>query len=409
MKRILVALSLCLVAGLPACTERQLPGAIGTNQQSAQTASLKIVFLFQDPQSTSETPGAFLSTLHTLRFEIRQNNSSLKSDELSLSDSDKQAAELSRKLEKIPVGQIELKLSFLDKEGKELQPTLVQTLKTLSNAESSLKIALYGTAPQVLETVDPSPVVALSSLWKEQLSLQTELQGLYQQQSTLLLQARTLLKSQAPEDRIQLEQVRNELNTLTQQIEPKETRISAIESELKGLEAQSTAKDMVQLLLLLQQATTLRKDIDILLQRRATLFSQSKVYLGQGNSAQELLSQAQTELQTVNDSLNVKQRELETVVANLEKLQVQVVASSASSLSKEQLQSELELLAPAIQQLETHEQELKQQIAGLIEKTDLRNTQRREGYEAELKELQARLADLRSQRDALQKRLDALK
>jgi len=386
-----------------------LPGAIGTNQQSAQTASLKIVFLFQDPQSTSETPGAFLSTLHTLRFEIRQNNSSLKSDELSLSDSDKQAAELSRKLEKIPVGQIELKLSFLDKEGKELQPTLVQTLKTLSNAESSLKIALYGTAPQVLETVDPSPVVALSSLWKEQLSLQTELQGLYQQQSTLLLQARTLLKSQAPEDRIQLEQVRNELNTLTQQIEPKETRISAIESELKGLEAQSTAKDMVQLLLLLQQATTLRKDIDILLQRRATLFSQSKVYLGQGNSAQELLSQAQTELQTVNDSLNVKQRELETVVANLEKLQVQVVASSASSLSKEQLQSELELLAPAIQQLETHEQELKQQIAGLIEKTDLRNTQRREGYEAELKELQARLADLRSQRDALQKRLDALK
>ncbi|MBT9544356.1 MAG: hypothetical protein IV090_03125 [Candidatus Sericytochromatia bacterium] len=403
-----LALMPALMSTLSSCTERLLPGSVGTNQQSAQTASLKLTLLFQDPQQPTNAPGEFLNKLKTLKLEIRENNSNLKSDEISLDDSAKAAAELSRTTQKIPVGQVEVKISFLDKDGKELQ-SLSQSLKTVANGESTLKLAVYGSSAQVLGSTSPSQVLTLSSRWQEQLSLQKDLQGLYQQNSTLLVQARTLLRSQAPEDRIQLEQVRSELNSLAQQIEPKEARLTAIESELKSLESQSTATDMVKLLLLLQQAETQRKDVDVLLQRRSMVFSQSKVLLSQGGAAaQEQLSQSQSELQTINDSLNTKQAELEKTIAELEKLQVQVVAANTTELNAEQLKAQLALLTPSIEQLSTHETELKQQIAGLIEKTDALSVRRREGFEAELQGLQRRLADLKAQRDALQKRLDAV-
>lgn len=403
-----LALVPTLMSALSSCTERLLPGSVGTNQQSAQTASLKLTLVFQDPQQPTNAPGEFLNKLKTLKLEIRENNSNLKSDEISLDDSAKAAAELSRTTQKIPVGQVEIKISFLDKDGKELQ-SLSQSLKTLANGESTLKLAVYGSSAQILGSTSPNPVQALSSRWQEQLSLQKDLQGLYQQNSTLLVQARTLLRSQAPEDRIQLEQVRSELNSLAQQIEPKEARLKAIETELKSLESQSTATDMVKLLLLLQQAETQRKDVDVLLQRRSMVFSQSKVLLSQGGAAaQEQLSQSQSELQTINDSLNAKQAELEKTIAELEKLQVQVVASNSAELNAEQLKAQLALLTPSIEQLSTHEMELKQQIAGLIEKTDALSVRRREGFEAELQGLQRRLSDLKAQRDALQKRLDAV-
>jgi hypothetical protein len=403
-----LALVPTLMSTLSSCTERLLPGAVGSNQQSAQTASLKLTLVFQDPQQPTNAPSEFLNKLKTLKLEIRENNSNLKSDEISLDDSAKAAAELSRTTQKIPVGQVEIKLSFLDKDGKELQ-SLSQSLKTLANGESTLKLAVYGSSAQILGSTSPNPVQALSSRWQEQLSLQKDLQGLYQQNSRLLVQARTLLRSQAPEDRIQLEQVRSELNSLAQQIEPKETRLKAIEAELKSLESQSTATDMVKLLLLLQQAESQRKDVDQLLQRRSLVFSQSKVLLNQGGAAaQEQLSQSQSELQTINDSLNAKQAELEKTIAELEKLQVQVVASNSAELNAEQLKAQLALLTPSIEQLTSHETELKQQIAGLIEKTDALSVRRREGFEAELQGLQRRLVDLKAQRDALQKRLDAV-
>ncbi|MGE3725193.1 MAG: hypothetical protein AB7I41_06555 [Candidatus Sericytochromatia bacterium] len=414
MKRIALSLVLTLtlmpplLSTLSSCTDRLLPGSVGTNQQSAQSASLKLTLVFQDPQQPTNAPGEFLNKLKTLKLEIRENNSNLKSDEIVLDDPAKAAAELSRSIQKIPVGQVEIKISFLDKDGKELQ-SLSQSLKTLANGESTLKLAVYGSSAQVLGSTSPNPVQALSSRWQEQLSLQKDLQSLYQQNSTLLVQARTLLRSQAPEDRIQLEQVRSEQNSLAQQIEPKEARLKAIESELKSLESQSTATDMVKLLLLLQQAESQRKDVDELLQRRSLVFSQSKVLLNQGGAAaQEQLSQSQSELQTINDSLNAKQAELEKTIAELEKLQVQVVAANTTELNAEQLKAQLAQLTPSIEQLSTHETELKQQIAGLIEKTDALSIRRREGFEAELQGLQRRLADLKAQRDALQKRLDAV-
>jgi len=413
MKRMALSLVLTLalmpplLSTLSSCTDRLLPGSVGTNQQSAQSASLKLTLVFQDPQQPTNAPGEFLNKLTTLKLEIRENNSNLKSDEIVLDDPAKAAAELSRSIQKIPVGQVEIKISFLDKDGKELQ-SLNQSLKTLANGESTLKLAVYGSSAQILSSTSPNPVQTLSSRWQEQLSLQKDLQGLYQQNNTLLVQARTLLRSQAPEDRIQLEQVRSEQNSLAQQIEPKEARLKAIESELKSLESQSTATDMVKLLLLLQQAETQRKDVDELLQRRSLVFSQSKVLLNQGGAAaQEQLSQSQSELQTINDSLNAKQAELEKTIAELDKLQVQVVAANTTELNAEQLKAQLALLSPSIEQLTTHESELKQQIAGLIEKTDALSVRRREGFEAELQELQRRLTDLKTQRDALQKRLDA--
>jgi hypothetical protein len=410
MKRIVLSLvvSLSLTTPLSSCVERVLPTSVGTNQQSAQTASLKLQMVFQDPANPDKAASDLLKNLQKIKIEISENKSNLKSDEITLDDSSKAAADLTRTIEKVSVGALEIKLSFLDKDGKELQTSLTQNLKTIANAESSLKIALYGNSVEILAAVAPSPVKVLSTLWQEQLSLQNELQSLYQKQNTLLVQARTLLRSTAPEDRIQLEQLRSELNTISLQIDPKESRIKAIETELKGLESQSTAQDMVKLLLLLQQAENQRKDLDILLQRRSLVFSQSKTLLGQsGNTAQEQLSQSQAELQSINSDLSAKQGELEKTIAELEKLQVQVVAANASELKPEDLKAQLEILTPSIAQLETHEQELKQQIAALIEKTDLRNVNRREGFEAELKQLQARLDELRSQRDALQKRLDA--
>lgn len=406
-----LALMPALMSTLSSCKNRLLPGSVGTNQQSAQTASLKITLVFQDPQQPTNAPGEFLTKLSNLKLEIRENNSNLKNDEIALDDPAKASAELSRTVQKISVGQIELKIRFLDKDGKELQ-SLNQSLKTLANGESSLKLAVYGSSAQVLGSSSPSQaqtqVQTLSSRWQEQLTLQKELQGLYAQNNTLLVQARNLLRSQAPEDRIQLEQVRSEQNSLAQQIEPKEARLTAIEGELKSLESQSTATDMVKLLLLLQQAETQRKDLDVLLQRRSMVFSQSKVLLSQGGAAaQEQLSQSQSELQTINDSLNTKQAELEKTIAELEKLQVQVVAANTTELNAEQLKAQIALLTPSIEQLTTHEAELKQQIAGLIEKTDALSVRRREGFESELRGIQRRLADLKSQRDALQKRLNA--
>lgn len=399
--------SLALMPSLSSCTERLLPASIGSNQQTAQSASLKLTLLLQDPQQPSNAPGNFLNSLQTLKLEIRENNSNLKSDEITLDNAAKAAAELSRTIQRIPVGQVEVKIRFLDKEGKELQ-SLTQSLKTLANGESSLKLAVYGSSAQILGSSSPNPVQTLSSRWQEQLSLQKELQTLYAQNSTLLVQARSLLRSQATEDRIQLEQVRSEQNNLAQQIEPKEARLKAIESELKSLESQSTATDMVKLLLLLQQAEAQRKDVDELLQRRSLVFSQSKVLLNQGGvAAQEQLSQSQSELQTINDSLNAKQAELEKTIAELDKLQVQVVAANSAELTTEQLKAQLAALTPSIEQLTLHETELKQQIAGLIEKTDALSIRRREGFEAELQTLQRRLADLKTQRDALQRRLDA--
>lgn len=106
-----------------------------------------------------------MNKLKTLKLEIRENNSNLKSDEISLDDSAKAAAELSRTTQKIPVGQVEIKISFLDKDGKELQ-SLSQSLKTVANGESTLKLAVYGSSAQVLGSTSPSQVQTLSSRWQ---------------------------------------------------------------------------------------------------------------------------------------------------------------------------------------------------------------------------------------------------
>lgn len=54
-----LALVPTLMSTLSSCTERLLPGAVGSNQQSAQTASLKLTLLFQDPQQPTNAPGEF--------------------------------------------------------------------------------------------------------------------------------------------------------------------------------------------------------------------------------------------------------------------------------------------------------------------------------------------------------------
>lgn len=404
MKRLLLVLSVQLFAALTACTERLLPTNVGQSQQAEQTATLQLTFLLQAPSATPDTPEPLLQKLQSLLIELRQGSKLIKSERLSLDASNKQAAEINRTWQQMPVGALELRIHLRDGQDQDVQAPLVQNLKTLSQSETRLQIALYGAAARFLS--NDSPVQQLKQLWQEELSLQREVQLLSQQQASLLTQARLLLKSSAPEDRIQLEQLRTELNTLAQQLEPKQSRIQAIETALQELEAQSMAKDMVQLLRLLQQATSLRQEVENLLQRRGQLFNQSKVLLSQGMSAQEQLSQTQSELQTVNESLHAKQAELEAVVAELEKLQVQVVTASAASLTPSQIQAQLEELKPALEQLANREIELKQLIASLVEKTDLRNVQRRESYEAELRILQNRLSELRAQQAALQQRLE---
>ena len=383
---------------LTACTERVLPARV--TAQATQTARLRLVFALQSPG----VENVLLKPLSLLRVELRTEGGSLKTEQIMLDDARKASAELTQTLQQVPVGALELKISLLDAAGQSLQEPLLQKLRTVAEVESVVQIALYGSQAEVLAA---SPLQQLNSLWQEDLRLRKVLQDVAGQQNTLLLRARTLLKSQAPEDRIQLEQVRTDIDALNRQVTPAQERLKQIEVEMKALEAQSTARDMVQLIRLLQQAESLRREVDALLERRTQLLAQSRVSLARGVAAQESLNQAQTELQTVSETLVGRQQALEDTVKQLEKLQVQVTAARADTLSKTEVQNRLDLLKPAIEQLQTHETELKQQIAALVEKTDLRNVTRREGYELELKTLQARLAELRIQRDALQKRLDS--
>jgi chromosome segregation ATPase len=404
MKRFLCSLSLAWPL-LMGCTERLMPANLGVQQQAAQTARLRLVCVLQSPLADVEN--VLLKKLSLVRFELRAEGGSLKTEQISFDDTHKASAELNQTLQQVPSGALELKISLLDAAGQALQEPLVQKLRTVAETESVVRIALYGAQAQVLEVVNPSSLQQLNTLWQEDLRLRQELQTLGGQQSTLLLQARTLLKSQAPEDRIQLEQLRNELETLSRRTEPLQTRLKQIEAEMKALEAQTTARDMVQLVRLLQRSESLRREVGALLERRTELLGQSRVFLNQGQSAQENLNQAQTELQTVSETLASRQQALEDTVMQLEKLQVQVTAARAETLSKAEVQNRLDLLKSAIEQLQTHETELKQLIAALVEKTDLRNVTRREGYELELKTLQTRLAELLAQRETLQKRLDS--
>ena len=394
--------ALILGSLLTACTERVLPARVAAQQQTAQTARLRLVFALQSPLQGVEN--VLLKPLSLLRLELRAEGGSLKTEQITLDDTRKASAELTQTLQQVPTGALELKISLLDAAGQSLQEPLLQKLRTVAELETVVQIALYGSQAEVLAA---SPLQQLNSLWQEDLRLRKGLQDVASQQNTLLLRARTFLKSQAPEDRIQLEQVRTEIDALNRQVIPAQERLKQVEAEMKALEAQSTARDMVQLILLLQQAESLRREVDALLERRTQLLAQSRVSLARGAAAQESLIQAQTELQTVSETLGSRQQALEDTVKQLEKLQVQVTAARAETLSKAEVQNRLDLLKSAIEQLQTHETELKQLIAGLVEKTDLRNVTRREGYELELKTLQARLTELLAQREELQKRLDS--
>lgn len=398
MKKI-VQLSLLLTlstAGTQILVACSIPPAVKPVQEYV---SLRFDFSFGTPLPD------YLNKVTEAKLTLTQRGSQSPVEdrfELKLSD---QTASFSRTLDKVPVGQLELKLELFDSEGKTVVPA-VSTSWMLSQDESEAVLVQLGDPPQILP---PSSVTGTNAakLRNQRQQALTEVQKLSAQEQQILKQLTAVASSHAPEDKVLKEQYQGELQVIQKQIQDKEAEIQSLDLQIARLDAQSlnlaTGSDQAELKALLASIDSLNRELDQLLTQRKQLNAEVNTLVSSGSS--ERLSEIQGELSSLNDQIDTKITDLADLATQLNALENKITSQNQSLPTDERLQqieTELSTLEAQIKQLNIDIPNLKQRIEVLIPKTDQQSIDRRESLQAELKSKEGALSDAQSRQSQLQ-------